>query len=96
MILQKKIYVGMAAYLNQKKQRASLHVDMHARRSKCPNLRSNKQIENLLKELISGPGPASPEDGEDLEARSASECMDHRERNDSKSRLAIPNSSLQD
>ena len=48
MILQKNIYVGMAAYLNQKKQRASLHVDMHARRSKCPNLRSNKQIENLM------------------------------------------------
>ena len=46
--------------------------------------------------LISGPGPASPEDGEDLEARSASECMDHRERNDSKSRLAIPNSFLHD
>ena len=44
----KKIYVGMAAYLNQKKQRASLRVDMHARRSKCPNLRSNKQIENLM------------------------------------------------
>ena len=45
---KKNIYVGMAAYLNQKKQRASLHVDMHARRSKCPNLRSNKQIENLM------------------------------------------------
>ena len=26
--------------------------------------------------LISGPGPASPEDGEDLEARSARECTD--------------------
>ena len=45
--------------------------------------------------LISGPGPASPEDGEDLEARSASECGDHRGKNDSKSRLAIPNSFLQ-
>ena len=48
--------------------------------------------------LISGPGPASPEDGEDLEARSGARASAWTtgEKNDSKSRLAIPNSFLQD